>query len=88
MNNKLEISLEDVANQLKDSDSKYSTVQDVLDEIYGMGLNATNIVSLLTGGFTIPDIFKDFKPSKFLSNFMPKKYLNLSKEEASINKYE
>ena len=88
MNNKLEISLEDIANQLKDSDSKYSTVQDVLDEIYGIGLSAANITSLLTGGFTIPDLFKDFKPSKILQDFMPKKYLNVSKEEASINKYE
>lgn len=88
MNNKLEISLEDIAKQLKkDDDSKYKTVQQILDDIYGMALNAGNITSLLTNGFTIPDLFKDFKPSNFLNNFMPTKYLNVSKEEASIHKY-
>jgi len=86
---KLQISLEDIAKQLQDKDSKYTTLQEVLDEVYGIGITATNIASLLTGGgITVPDLFKDFKPSKFLNNFMPNKYINVSKEENAINRYE
>jgi len=89
MSVKLQISLEDIAKQLHDKDSKYTTVSEVLDELYGIGITATNILSLLSGSaITIPDLFKNFKPSKFLNNFMPTKYLNVTKEENAINRYE
>jgi hypothetical protein len=84
----LKISLEDIAEQLKDSDRKYTTLQEVLDEVYGMTISAANIVSVLTGNLTIPDLFKNFQPSEFLNQFIPKKYISVSREENAIYRYE
>ena len=49
----LKDSLEDIAKQLKDEDEKYSSVQNVLDEIYNMGLN---LDSFSCGYFIIVDV--------------------------------
>ncbi len=88
MINNLQISLEDIAQQIKNKDSELTTLQEVLDQIYGVGLSAVQITSLVTGSFKVHDLFKDFKPSKFMSTFMPDKYINVSKEESAIARYE
>lgn len=84
----LEISLEDVAKLLNNKDEKTLTLQEILDGIYGMGISAANIVGLLTGGFSVPDLFKNFKPSKALKEIIPNKYINVTKEENAINRYD
>ncbi len=87
MSNSLEISLEEIAKELKNKGFEDETLEDVLDLLYGIGLNTANVISLAHGGFTVSDFFKDFKPSKFISHFMPKKYINVTKEEHALLKY-
>jgi len=80
----LSISLKDIADNLGDEDSKHTTIHKVLDEVYGMVLGATKLTALATGGFEVPDLINDFKPSDFISN----DYINVTKEEHAIYRYD
>jgi len=81
----LEISLDGIAQQLKDDNN--ITIQEAIDEVYSIVLSGTQLAGLLSG-FSVPSIIENFKPSEYINKFMPKKYLNKTREDTAKEKFE